>query len=408
MPTDLRSRNLSNIINTICRKKFFTVSDIHHTTKISKQTIGKVLSELVELNVIVQTGKGFSTNTGGKRPDCYALNDQAYVICSFSCGHRTGFSLMTLSYTKLDEIELDFLEPKLATRYSPEAYVATMAEACRKLIRRNHIDPKKLLGIALGFGGIVDEEKGIVRVSSQVPEWDNEIELRRMLLDALQMDVLVTVDNVSRISARTMVSHENINQKTVVVIYCDYGIGVTCVEQGQVRQTAHNVGNEMGHMVIDPWDTEICGCGGRGCFERLVSEKRVFAKIDALPPVRRLAVLEGWNQKTDIRVHVVEKSEQGNEDAKAIEQYLIEVFGVAIRNIYLGVDPDYIVIQGEFARFPQSFLEASMRKAQENRYIQVINPDIRPYNRPLQELQEVGNVNTLIHALLGEQASQSE
>jgi len=43
MPSDLRSKNLSTILNTICRKQQFVVADLVSATNISRQTITKAL-----------------------------------------------------------------------------------------------------------------------------------------------------------------------------------------------------------------------------------------------------------------------------------------------------------------------------------------------------------------------------
>lgn len=39
-------------------------------------------------------------------------------------------------------------------------------------------------------------------------------------------------------------------------------------------------------MTVEPSDTEVCGCGMKGCLERLVSLKRVRQMMKTSPPAK--------------------------------------------------------------------------------------------------------------------------
>lgn len=401
MPSDLRNRNFGYILNTICRKKQFTITDIVHTTKMSRHTIAKALSELMELGIIVPNGKASSTNVGGKKPVQYALNDKAYVICMSAGEHKTGFSLMTLDYQRIDAIELQFL-----AEYSPEQFVSDSVAACKTLIERNHIAHKDFLGISYCMGGIVDEEKGVVRYAATVPEWGQNIEIRKMISEKLDFTTHLSIDNVCKICARTMISHDNLNQKNIAVFYCDYGMGITLIEAGTIHQTSHKIANEWGHMVVNPWDKERCGCGGFGCVEVLLGEKRIREKISMLSEDRQNALMDGYDGTEDIRIHVMKRSDQGNSDAIELMHYMADLFGITIRNVYLGIDPDYIVLLGAFAHCTESFLDCAREKARENLYLADVEIDLRRYPRSIRSLQEIGGVNTILRAVTNAVAEQ--
>ena len=397
MPSDLRSRNFGYILNTICRKKQFTITDIAETTRMSRHTIAKALTALMEKGIVVPNGKASSTNVGGKKPVQYALNDKAYVVCMSAGEHRTCFSLMTLDYQRIDSVTLRFLAD-----YSPEDFIAESAEACRTLIQRNGIALSDLLGISYCMGGIVDEESGVIRYAATVPEWGRNIEIKRMIEGALPFGTRLSIDNVCKICARTMISHDNINQKNVAVFYCDYGMGITFIEEGGIRQTPHKIAHEWGHMVIDPSDRERCGCGGYGCAEMQLSERRLQQKIEALPPGRRAALLTGYDGAEDIRIHIMKQSERGNPDAGVLTRYMADMFGIIIRNVYLAIDPDYIVLLGAFAHCTDSFLDAARRKVTENLYLADVDIELRRYPRSIRSLQEIGGVNTILRNVVRE------
>ena len=401
MPSDLRSRNFGYILNTICRRRQFTITDIVETTQMSRHTIAKALNELLEKRIIVTAGKASSTNIGGKKPVQYALNSEVYVICMSAGDHRTGFSLMTLDYRRIDVIEL-----KLLTEYRLPEFIADSVSACRALLERNHIALKDLMGISYCMGGIVDEATGVIRYAATTPEWGRDIELRRMIFEALEVQTRLCIDNVCKICARTMVSHDDINQKNVAVFYCDYGMGISFIEEGSIRQTTHKVAHEWGHMVMDPWDKERCGCGSYGCIEVLLSERRMLDKIDALPEEQRKAVLQGYDGDEDIRIHIMKKSDEGNIDAQNLMHYMADMLGNTVRNVYLAIDPDYIVLLGSFAHCTDSFLSRVRDKARENLYLTNIDIDLRRYPKSIRSLQEVGGVNTVLRSIASESPSE--
>ena len=405
MPSDLRNRNFGYILNTICRKKQFTITDIVETTKMSRHTIAKALNALMEMGIIISNGKASSTNVGGKKPVQYALNDNAYVICMSAGEHQTAFSLMTLDYQQLDVEELASSLPEWADD-KPEDFIAESIAACHTLLERNSIDLKNLLGISFCMGGIVDEENGIIRYAATLPEWGHNIELGRMIREALDFPTRYCIDNVCKICARTMISHDDLNQKNVAVFYCDYGMGMTFIEAGAIRQTSHKVAHEWGHMVLDPSDPERCGCGGYGCAEVLLSERRIRQKIGILSQPRQAELLRGYDGIEDIRIHVMRQSDHGNSDAKELMVYMADMFGITIRNVYLAIDPDYIVLLGAFAHCTDSFLERAKEKARENLYLEDVDIDIRRYPRSIRSLQEIGGVNTILRAMTGEKEAE--
>jgi len=317
--------------------------------------------------------------------------------------HVTSFSLMTLSYRRVDIIEIKFL-----AEYSPDSFVQDSVAACHALLERNRLMPQDLLGISYCMGGIVDEQEGIIPYAATVPDWGRNIEIRRMITEVLGFDTRLTIDNVCRICARTMISHDNINQKNVAVFYCDYGMGISFIQEGALRKTPHKLAHEWGHVVLNPWDTERCGCGAYGCAEVLISERRIWQKIDALSPDRRELLMKGYDGEKDIRIHIMKKSRLKNPDACAIMDYLADLFGIIIRNVYLAIDPDYMVLLGALSESTEEFIGKAKMKAKENLYLADVEIDIRPYQKSIRELQEIGGVNTILRDIVRENLADSE
>ena len=58
------------------------------------------------------------------------------------------------------------------------------------------------------------------------------------------------------------------------------GLSGCLIDRGRIQNGKDSLIGEFGHMILDASDPERCGCGGRGCFERLVSSSRVRAEVE--------------------------------------------------------------------------------------------------------------------------------
>ena len=73
------------------------------------------------------------------------------------------------------------------------------------------------------------------------------------------------------------------------------GIGGGVVLGGKIIAGVHGAGGEIGHMILNPEETEPCGCGNYGCAEQYCSAngsvrlaKRYLAAHDNATPLRDL------------------------------------------------------------------------------------------------------------------------
>ena len=78
-PRDLKVQNTENILSVLRGYDSISQSEMSEITGLSKTSISKAFSELIEKGVVKSAGVGKSTNEGGKNP-FYILSTRIFAI----------------------------------------------------------------------------------------------------------------------------------------------------------------------------------------------------------------------------------------------------------------------------------------------------------------------------------------
>lgn len=393
LPKDIKQKNDSEILRSLADLEVFTVQDIANRTKISRLTITRALERFMEKGIVVQSGKGSSTSLGGKKPQEYTLNHGRYAITIAPSKGKTLCSLMSF-----DGKELDSEEFSLSGITYPQ-FIDASIRCIRSLLEKNDIDPDSFYGILLCSGGIIDGKEGNIRISS-IPQWGKDLNVVADIRNRLGSDVRILIENVSRVCSSMLRFNNEIQGKRAALMYADLGVSITLMEDGRLYDTSNNLNGEMGHMCLEPSDEEVCVCGARGCFEVLISQKRIRSLLSKMPAQKRKELLADLDDQDDIRIHILEKEKQGDRDFEEIIDHLAKYIGLAFRNVCLTVDPDMFIMQGVFSHASDRFFDKVKKVMRENKYLEDINIDIRKENRELSDMLKKGGMNIILSNVL--------
>ena len=396
LPKDIKQKNDEQILRAVADLTTFTVQDISKITNISRLTVTRAIERLMDKEIVVSLGKGSSTNVGGKKPQEFALNQNRYVICVSPCSGRTTYSVIALNGDVISAVTGDFL-----VNVSYEEYLKITAAGVRHVMEQSGISCDDLFGIMYCVGGIVDHQKGIV-FTSNYPQWGKGLSMADDIRAQLGMDVYICIENVAKVSAGVLRFNSDFRNRRTAVLYADYGISITLLEDGKIPETPHSVIGELGHMSLEPSDPETCGCGTNGCFELLVSSKRLHRIIGDLPEEQRKAILRNYDGESDIRVYLLEEEKNGNTDVLGLCNYMADYMGLAFHNVYLAFDPDFCVLMGVFSHGSDRFLNRVRAKIRQNQYLSGFEVSIDREERELVELLQQGGRNLLLGSILEE------
>ena len=185
-----------------------------------------------------------------------------------------------------------------------------------------------------------------------------------MLRDALRTDIPITVDNEFRFQVLAERHHRRVPESsTLIVIGGGRGLGSGVLHGGQILRGPHHLAGEIGHMVINPGG-DPCSCGGRGCFEAMVHERRIRRLLKGGYAANRESALYRHKKPDQVAVtDVFAAAREGDRLAQAILNDVIHWFCIAISNIIVSFDPDTVVIHGLYAGAGEYFLERIRQNA---------------------------------------------
>jgi glucokinase len=152
-----------------------------------------------------------------------------------------------------------FSPPGADARYD----IRTMIRLARRLL-----EGEQPAAVGVSFGGPVDFEKGVVRLSHHVPGWENA-----PLKDWLEQEFKApaSVDNDANAAALGEY-HFGAGRgcQSIFYITISTGVGGGWILNGKAWRGSEGMAGEIGHTSIDP-QGPLCLCGKRGCVERLAS-----------------------------------------------------------------------------------------------------------------------------------------
>lgn len=232
-------------------------------------------------------------------------------------------------------------------------------------LARQLLQGRRPSAIGVSFGGPVDADKGLVRLSHHVNGWEG-IQLADLL--HRELGCAASIDNDA--NAAALGEHHfgaGKGYSSLLYITVSTGVGGGWILNEKIWRGADAMAGEIGHMVVDPTGPE-CLCGKRGCVERLASgpymAHDVRAACLANPEkgkiVRRLCNddltrLTGEN--------ISQAATLGDELALATLQRSAWSLGTAIGNAANLINPQRFILGGGVTKSGAAFWEGVRQSA---------------------------------------------
>ena len=226
-----------------------------------------------------------------------------------------------------------------ATRHfsaTPEKLTGAICKAVGTLLRKERIVKARIAGVGVGLPGLVDVEKGIVRILPNIPGWKDvllqkDMEKRLGLRVQLENDVnMITLGEWKYGAGRGFTD--------VIVMTLGTGVGAGLVLSGDIYRGPGFAAGEIGHAPFNDEGPE-CGCGGWGCFERYVGNKELQRLAAGIFKERDIALEEVYRKAVDGK-------------KKALEFW--DMVGQRVGNGLVGavnlLNPEAVVIGGGVSR----------------------------------------------------------
>ena len=273
----------------------------------------------------------------------------------YGFGIDVGGTTIKIAYFDQEGLMKTKWEIPTNTANGGEAILPDIAAAIKGFLTENNIPNEDIIGIGIGVPGPVSDD-GIVNKCVNLG-W-GVIDLHSQLSALTGFGVKGgNAANVAALGECWMGSGKGC--KDMVLATLGTGIGGGIVIGGRVIAGAHGAGGEIGHMTVNPEETEVCGCGKQGCAEQYCSAtgvvrmaKRYLAAHDEQSVLR--------NREFECK-DVFMAAAEGDNAANAILEQVYELLGRFLSLISCVADPETIVLGGGVSKAGQPLIDGASR-----------------------------------------------
>lgn len=229
-----------------------------------------------------------------------------------------------------------------------------IADAVAACVVRHGLSREQVVGIGIGIPGPVSP-KGVVNkcVNLGWGVFNIQEELSRLTGFPVKAGNDATVAALGECYRGGGQGAEN-----MVMVTLGTGVGGGIVLGGKIVSGTHGAAGEIGHMVLNRNETELCSCGKKGCVEQYCSAtgivrvaKQFLQKTDA-PSVLR---------KENLTCKDVFDAGETDPVAQSVLEQVYACMGEFIANICDVIDPEMVVIGGGVSKAGQPLLEGIRR-----------------------------------------------
>lgn len=260
-----REGNLKNrVLELIKNRKYISRNEIAKEFGVTSAGVGKVVKELLNENLIVESKEGEST--GGRKPVLLEINKKniGKVLGVYFAPKFFQITIGNINGEMFESKRYDFIEEK--------NYFKQGEEVIKKFLNIY----KDISIISIVTNGLVDSEKGKVIFSPHynIKNYPLKDEIEK------KFNIKTVVENDVRAMALTEkifgVCRDNHN---FVVLNIEDGVGGSIYLNDMLYHGYGSMSGELGHMVVKRGSLEKCSCGKRGCLETEVSNRAIIKKI---------------------------------------------------------------------------------------------------------------------------------
>ncbi|MBO4558519.1 MAG: ROK family glucokinase [Lachnospiraceae bacterium] len=220
-----------------------------------------------------------------------------------------------------------------------------IADAILSKLSERGIDKADVLGVGLGVPGPITPDGTVMKCANL--KW-GIFNVNEKMSELTGLKCIAANDaNVAALGELWKGGAQGC--RNIVFITLGTGVGGGIVIDGKVVHGIHGGGGEIGHIVVNPNETDLCGCGCRGHLEQYASATGVVRLVKkALAETSEPSVLrdkEGVTAKD-----IFDAAKAGDSLAAKAVDTMCRYLAQALSGVGATVDPEAYVIGGGVAR----------------------------------------------------------
>ncbi|WP_226642936.1 ROK family transcriptional regulator [Mesobacillus subterraneus] len=318
----VKRNNKALVLSLIIEKETISRADIANVTGLNKTTVSSLVTELLEDELIYESGPGISS--GGRRPVILHFNRNT----GYAIGVDIGVNYVLAVLTDLKgKIIVEKSQNVNRTSYS--SIISTVQTMIQSLMDEMPNSRYGIVGIGVGVPGIVNKEGSVLLAPNL--GWTN-IQLKEDLEKTFNVPIIIENEaNAGAVGEQQFGA--GLDYENILYVSAGIGIGVGIILNKELYQGKSGFSGEMGHMIIE-LNGKRCNCGSRGCWEAYASEN---------------ALLEMAGENIDSLESLIEQAKNGEKTAIELFEKIGQYLGFGINNIINTFNPDQVIIGNRLA-----------------------------------------------------------
>lgn len=248
---ELKKINRNNIYRLILNDKKISKQDVAYKLRLSLPTVSQNLSELMEMDLIEETGTFEST--GGRKAKCLSCNGRAKVGIGLDITkNHISLAIVDLTGTMVDCIRVR------RTFEADKAYYEEIRSLLEQIVAKNQIDPKTVLGVGVTLPAIIGgDRKSIPQVYlfSLPPDFYEELK------EYIPYPYTFYNDSNGGGFAEMWYREKG---KNILYLFLGPTVGGAVLLDDKIYYGDNQRSGEFGHTTLVPGGKK-CYCGKEGC-----------------------------------------------------------------------------------------------------------------------------------------------
>ena len=257
-------------------------------------------------------------------------------------GVDLGGTTVKLGFFCTDGTLLDKWEIPTRTEESGKYILTDITLSMNAAMERHGIEHNDLIGAGLGVPGAVLEER-FVKPCVNLNGWGGFDVAERF--SALCGCPVKVVNDANAAALGELWQGGGKGSSNMVLVTLGTGVGGGVIVNGKLLTGIHGSGGEIGHITLQPDETEPCGCGKYGCLEQYASAtgivrqaKKLLVEYDTPSSLRDFDPLTAKD--------VLDCAKAGDELAVRVAEIFAQTLGQALVAVSCSCDPEVFVLGG--------------------------------------------------------------
>ncbi|HCK99053.1 MAG TPA: hypothetical protein DHW42_02965 [Candidatus Marinimicrobia bacterium] len=241
------------------------------------------------------------------------------------------------------------------TTKSGAEIVAHIADCAQELIGKSGIPKSAIKGAGIGSPGLLDPEKGLLKVVTNVPQL-NGINFAEGIGRHLGFPAFLDND-VNAMTLGEFFFGAGKGFKHVIGLTLGTGVGGGIILDGKLYRGTSFTAGEIGHLSIDS-NGLYCPCGNYGCLERYIGKDGIVTRFKAYQGKGIETGINDYLDNGEITPKAIAMA-AANGDKLSVE-VLTEtgkILGIALASLTNVLNPEIFVIGGGIANAGDLILE---------------------------------------------------